>query len=404
VSVSSNYTLVQITQKLASKGVHVTYAWEWGQPNRGKYVIDDWIAKLPKDTTSNHRWVYLEGNADGPDTSAGQTSPWPFTIYRVAHVFQSVPVKKGQTPQPLPPPDSPGCPVIPSRVPVLLGGVAAGAAIGVLGAVAFGAMRARSHAMHEPMSTGAKAAIGAGVGLGIGGLVAAVILAPSSAKADEKKGDDKKKTEPPPLPPKPNKKPDPKPAGVTWKRVLIVEPGDRVRMAISAKTFAQLAAGLGVSRELDGFLDVFRTPPILAAFGASDFTVWPPAANTLPADWPKDDPAPADEYHVEYTVTGRDVVDVRALPIPVAAAWIKVDGAEVGGAADPWIFWMYWRWSPTFGDWSASGETGWIRRSRALLLTNRADVAQWRAVDWFDEGANTWRESGPLAPGVAWRQ
>lgn len=90
-SVSRNYSLSEIETKATGKGFSITYAWESGAPGRGLYNIDAWLASLPADTTSNHRWVYAEGNFGGAETwTLGQDPPWPFTVYHVAEVFEAV--------------------------------------------------------------------------------------------------------------------------------------------------------------------------------------------------------------------------------------------------------------------------------------------------------------------------
>jgi hypothetical protein len=100
-SVSRNFTLDQIKAKAESQGFSVTYDWEQGSPSRGLYPIDDWLAGLPADTTSNHRWVYAEGNFAGASAwSLSVDPPWPFTIYHVEYVFQAV---EAAADQPAPP-------------------------------------------------------------------------------------------------------------------------------------------------------------------------------------------------------------------------------------------------------------------------------------------------------------
>lgn len=102
-SVSLNYTLSQIQAKAESEGFQVTYAWETGQASRDTYAIDQWLASLPADTTSNHRWVYAEGNFSGSTPwSLSVDPPWPFTIYHVEYVFQAVEGTPDQPPTPLP--------------------------------------------------------------------------------------------------------------------------------------------------------------------------------------------------------------------------------------------------------------------------------------------------------------
>jgi len=90
-SVSLNYSLAQIQTKAESEGFQVSYAWETGQASRATYAIDSWLDALPSDTTSNHRWVYAEGNFTGTSPwSLSVDPPWPFTIYHVEYVFQAV--------------------------------------------------------------------------------------------------------------------------------------------------------------------------------------------------------------------------------------------------------------------------------------------------------------------------
>lgn len=97
-SVSSNYSLAAIEAKMKSLGFAVTYAWEQGTPTRGLYAIDTWLASLPADATSNHRWVYGEADYAGAATTLGVDAPWPFTIYHLAHVFEAVPAPPGSAP------------------------------------------------------------------------------------------------------------------------------------------------------------------------------------------------------------------------------------------------------------------------------------------------------------------
>lgn len=90
-SVSRNFTLDQVKSKAESQGFTVTYDWEQGGASRGLYPIDDWLDALPRDTTSNHRWVYAEGNFDGAAPwSLSVDPPWPFTMYHLEYVFQAV--------------------------------------------------------------------------------------------------------------------------------------------------------------------------------------------------------------------------------------------------------------------------------------------------------------------------
>lgn len=95
-SVSQNYSLSDVTSYLTNHGFDVTYAWEQGTPTRDMYAVDDWLASLSPDPTSNHRWLYAEANRTGADTTYGITSPWPLTIYTISHVLLAVPAPPGQ--------------------------------------------------------------------------------------------------------------------------------------------------------------------------------------------------------------------------------------------------------------------------------------------------------------------
>ena len=94
-SVSKNYTLAQVQSYLDGHGWQVTYGWEQGTATRGQFAIDQWLAALAPDTTSNHRWLYAEANRTGANATLGVDAPWPLTIYHVAHVFQAVPAPAG---------------------------------------------------------------------------------------------------------------------------------------------------------------------------------------------------------------------------------------------------------------------------------------------------------------------
>lgn len=140
-SASKNYSLAQIVSYMHGKGWTITYSWEQGTPTRGQYAIDSWLDGLPPDTTSNHRWVYGEGDLDGASMSVGQDAPWPLTIYHVAHVFQAVdgPAQaEGSTAAPSLPANAAGCPSAPSRIPYFVGGAAMGVGAGLLLKAALG--------------------------------------------------------------------------------------------------------------------------------------------------------------------------------------------------------------------------------------------------------------------------
>lgn len=114
-SVSLDYTLDQVRAYVENHGFAVTYAWEWGQPNRATYRIDQWIAQLPEDANAHHRWIYAEGNFTGSAPfTVGQHAPWPLTVYEINNVFEAVDAPAGDVvelpPKPCNCPPKPGFP------------------------------------------------------------------------------------------------------------------------------------------------------------------------------------------------------------------------------------------------------------------------------------------------------
>lgn len=150
-SVSKNYSLAEIMAKATSEGFSITYAWEQGQPSRGLYPIDDWLAGLLPDATSNHRWVWGEGNFQATCDSSGECTPiagakswtlgvdppWPLSIYHLQHVFQAVEQAQSASEAPALPAEA-QCPPAPAGVSTTgavlwtLGGVVVGAVVGTL--------------------------------------------------------------------------------------------------------------------------------------------------------------------------------------------------------------------------------------------------------------------------------
>lgn len=92
-SVSEDFTLAQIEAKAQAEGFAVSYAWEQGDPKRpADYNVDEWLAALAPDPTSNHRWVYGEGTFNGSSPwTLGGSAPWPLTVYTLQASFQAVP-------------------------------------------------------------------------------------------------------------------------------------------------------------------------------------------------------------------------------------------------------------------------------------------------------------------------
>lgn len=124
--VSRDETLASIVNYLNGHGWTVTYSWEQGQASRGLYAVDAWLAALSPDTTDNHRWVWIEANRTGDTASLGASSPWPFTIYALAHVFQAVDAPPGGGATVLPPVTTPDAAPVPGAVWVLGGAAVLG--------------------------------------------------------------------------------------------------------------------------------------------------------------------------------------------------------------------------------------------------------------------------------------
>lgn len=134
-SVSKDYSLAQVRSYLTGHGWTVTYAWEQGTPTRNTYPVDQWLAGLAPDTTSNHRWLYAEANRTGPDVTIGASSPWPFTFYAISDVMVAVAAPPSAAPASPTLPSSPAVPspARPSAAPVALGVVI----VGTLAAAAY---------------------------------------------------------------------------------------------------------------------------------------------------------------------------------------------------------------------------------------------------------------------------
>jgi hypothetical protein len=115
VSVSKNFTKQEIVDFLQTKhGWQVTYAWEQGEPTRGLYAMDDWLAGLAPDARENHRWIYGEGNLSRDDKFGKDSPCFAFvctTVYHVAVAYWAAPDPGGGTgplpPAPPPPTDTP---------------------------------------------------------------------------------------------------------------------------------------------------------------------------------------------------------------------------------------------------------------------------------------------------------
>ena len=97
-SVTLDQSLSAVVEYLNRHGWAVTYAWEPGQPSRGLYAVDDWLAGLSPDPTDHHRWIWIEANRTGSTTTLGEHAPWPFTFYRVAQAFEATPAPPSAAP------------------------------------------------------------------------------------------------------------------------------------------------------------------------------------------------------------------------------------------------------------------------------------------------------------------
>lgn len=111
-----------------------------------------------------------------------------------------------------------------------------------------------------------------------------------------------------------------------WARTTQINPGQRVRGSVSAAAFTALATALNLPMTPGGFEQLLQMPQFLAVFGNSDVTVYAPG-ETLPADWPVDDPNPAAEYHFDFQYTG--AVTLSTLPIP-ALLWVPAQVPHAG--------------------------------------------------------------------------
>jgi hypothetical protein len=96
--VTRNASLSSIVSYLGGHGWAVTYAWEEGQPSRGLYAVDAWLAGLSPDTTDNHRWVWIEANRTGQTTAVSAASSWPLTVYALGKAFEAVAAPPGAAP------------------------------------------------------------------------------------------------------------------------------------------------------------------------------------------------------------------------------------------------------------------------------------------------------------------
>ena len=147
LSVDSRANVSDATDELNKNGFQVTYSWQSGQPTRGQFFIDNWLANLPAPASGNV-WMYFEANftGDTPRTIARTFEKcvlWICGSGTLSYVFEAQQVPDSYAPcgpgdpqtgacPPLPPP-APGCPPQPNPwKPALTGAAAGGALVGLV--------------------------------------------------------------------------------------------------------------------------------------------------------------------------------------------------------------------------------------------------------------------------------
>ncbi len=143
LAVDSRASISDVADTLTKQSFQVAYSWQGGTPTRGKFWIDDWLAKLPA-SAEGTRWMYLELRYAGTEMKsiARHFEKCVLMICGaadVAYVFEAKQVpddwhpcgpgdpNQGTCP-PLPPP-CPGCPPKPNPWrPALVGAAVGGAA------------------------------------------------------------------------------------------------------------------------------------------------------------------------------------------------------------------------------------------------------------------------------------
>lgn len=101
---------------------------------------------------------------------------------------------------------------------------------------------------------------------------------------------------------------------VAWIRTLVIHPGDRVRSSMTVDGLQKIAAQIpGVTPDIAGLSKLLNIPQLQQQLGTNTFTAWGPG-NPLPADWPKDDPDPASEFHLEFTYGAATPLDLTTVP------------------------------------------------------------------------------------------
>jgi len=147
LSVDSRASVSDAVNELNNQGFQVTYSWQSGQPTRGQFFVDNWLANLPAPTPGTV-WMYFELDFTGDVPRAVARSfhkciLWICGTGTIAYVFEAQQVPDNYAPcgpgdpqtgtcAPLPPP-APGCPPEPNPwKPVLVGVFVGGTLVGLV--------------------------------------------------------------------------------------------------------------------------------------------------------------------------------------------------------------------------------------------------------------------------------
>jgi len=106
VSVSNNFDRGAIAGYLVGHGWSSVQLWEGSDPLPADWPSGEHLSGLE----DNHRWLRGEATRSGESSSLGTSSPWPFTIYRVANLWRVVaaPAPSAAAPTSAPPVIGPG--------------------------------------------------------------------------------------------------------------------------------------------------------------------------------------------------------------------------------------------------------------------------------------------------------
>lgn len=104
----------------------------------------------------------------------------------------------------------------------------------------------------------------------------------------------------------------PAPGRGQWVDAAVLQPGDRVRVALAVADEPKIAQILG-SNALQIIVSFFQ---LVQAQSNGTLITYDPGSG-LPSDWPSDDRDPNNEVHWEFTFPGPQAVEVSWLGIPV---------------------------------------------------------------------------------------